>query len=101
MESNANKSKESDSRMCEDICAALDSGFIQLTSLKEGDEGEIAVIRAGRAATQRLNEMGLVPETRIKVLRKGALKGPIEIGVRNSRLIIGAGLASKIYIRII
>jgi ferrous iron transport protein A len=77
------------------------SDFIQLTSLKEGDEGEIAVIRAGRAATQRLNEMGLVPETRIKVLRKGALKGPIEIGVRNSRLVIGAGLASKIYVRII
>lgn len=76
------------------------SGFIRLTSLEEGDEAEIAVIKAGRAATQRLNEMGLVPETKIRVLRKGAMKGPMEIGVRNSHLVIGGGLASKIYVRI-
>jgi len=76
------------------------SGSIRLTSLKEGDEAEIAVIKAGGAATRRLNEMGLVPETRIKVLRKGAMKGPVEIGVRNSNLVIGGGLASKIYVRI-
>ncbi len=75
--------------------------FIQLTALKEGDEGKIAFIRAGRAATQRLNEMGLVPETKIKILRKGVLNGPIEVLVRNSRLAIGAGLAAKIYVRII
>lgn len=101
MDSDVKQKSENYSLMHKDINNVRNNGYVQLTSLKEGDEGEIAVIRAGRAATQRLNEMGLVPETRIKVLRKGALKGPIEIGVRNSRLIIGAGLASKIYIRII
>jgi ferrous iron transport protein A len=88
-----------------DISAAepafINPKFIQLISLKEGDEGEVVVIRAGRAATQRLNEMGLVPETKIKILRKGVLKGPVEILVRNSRLAIGAGLAAKIYVKII
>ena len=73
--------------------------LLQLTLLKEGNEGEIAYIKAGRMATLRLNEMGLVPKTRIKMLRKGILKGPVEILVRNSRLAIGAGLASKIYVK--
>lgn len=75
--------------------------LIKLTLLREGDEGEIAVIRAGRAAIQRLNEMGLVPDTRVKVLRKGALRGPVELEVRNSHLVIGEGLASKIYVKVV
>ena len=79
----------------------IKSDLTKLTFLNEGDEAEIAAIRAGRTATQRLNEIGLVPETKIKVLRKGALRGPIEILVRNSHLVIGAGLASKIYVRTI
>lgn len=74
-------------------------GFIQLTSLRIGDEGTIELIKAGRAATQRLNEMGLVPGTRVKLLRRGALRGPVEILARNSHLVIGGGLASKIYVK--
>jgi len=73
--------------------------LIQLTSLKQGDEGQIVLLRAGRAATQRLNEMGLVPETKIKVLRMGAFNGPVEILARDSHLVIGYGLASKIYVK--
>lgn len=74
-------------------------GIINLSALKESDECEITLIKAGRAALQRLNEMGLVPETKIKILRKGLMRGPIEIGVRNSHLVIGSGLASKIYVK--
>lgn len=78
-----------------------DDNIVQLTSLNEGDEGEILWIKAGRSATQRLNEMGLVPETRIKLIRRGILRGPVEIRVRNSNLVIGEGLASKIYVRLL
>lgn len=73
--------------------------LIQLTSLKAGDEGQIVLIKAGKAATQRLNEMGLVPETRIKILRIGAFNGPVELLARDSHLVIGQGLASKVYVR--
>jgi len=73
--------------------------LVKLTSLKEGDEGQIILLKAGRAATQRLSEMGLVPETRIKVLRMGAFKGPVEVLARDSHLVIGYELASKIYVK--
>ncbi|HHY78796.1 MAG TPA: ferrous iron transport protein A [Thermoanaerobacter sp.] len=75
--------------------------IINLTELKENHEGEIVLIKAGRAATQRLNEMGLVPGTKVKVVRKGPLKGPVELEVRNSHIVIGYGLASKIYVKIV
>lgn len=81
--------------------SSKNNDIIQLSYLNEGDEGEIVLINAGRSATQRLNEMGLVPGTKIKLLRKGILKGPIEISVRNSNLVIGGGLASKIYVRLL
>ncbi len=74
--------------------------IINLIELKENHEGEIVLIKAGRAATQRLNEMGLVPGTKVKVVRKGLLRGPVELEVRNSHLVIGYGLASKIYVKI-
>ncbi|AEM77741.1 FeoA family protein [Thermoanaerobacter wiegelii] len=78
-----------------------ENAITNLTELRENHEGEIALIKAGRAAMQRLNEMGLVPGTKVKVVRKGPLKGPVELEVRNSHIVIGYGLASKIYVKII
>lgn len=75
--------------------------IINLIELRENGEGEIALIKAGRAATQRLNEMGLVPGTKVKLVRKGPLRGPVELEVRNSHLVIGYGLASKIHVKVI
>jgi len=43
--------------------------------------------------------MGLVPGTKVKLVRKGPLRGPVELEVRNSHLVIGYGLASKIYVK--
>ncbi|WP_028992125.1 FeoA family protein [Thermoanaerobacter thermocopriae] len=73
--------------------------IINLIQLRENHEGEIILIKAGRTAMQRLNEMGLVPGTKVKVVRKGLLRGPVELEVRNSHLVIGYGLASKIYVK--
>ncbi|MGB9678868.1 MAG: FeoA family protein [Thermoanaerobacteraceae bacterium] len=73
--------------------------IINLADVMENNEVEIAVIKAGRNAAQRLNEMGLVPGTKVTVIRKGPMRGPVELIVRNSHLVIGHGLVSKIYVK--
>jgi len=74
---------------------------IYLTGLKKEQEAEIISIAAGWRATKRLADLGLVPETKIKILRNAPILGPIEIQVRGSRVVIGRGLASKILIKLI
>ncbi len=71
---------------------------IFLTEAEEGREVEIISIEAGLHATKRLSDLGLTPKTKIKVLRK-AISGPIEIELRGSKLVVGRGLASKIFIK--
>ncbi|ERM92592.1 MAG: Protein, probably involved in Fe2+ transport [Caldanaerobacter subterraneus] len=78
----------------------VENEVINLLELRENEEGEIVFIDAGRMAAQRLSDMGLVPGTRVKLVRRGPLRGPVELEVRNSHLVIGYGLASKIYVKI-
>lgn len=69
-----------------------------LVKLKPGQEGEIVSIAGGQMAAKRLADLGLTPGTKIKLLRKAPLWGPIEIEFRGSRLVLGRGLASKILV---
>jgi len=71
---------------------------ISLIQAKENEEVTIVSLEAGQMATKRLVDMGLVPETKIKILRKAPF-GPIEIGVRGSKLVLGRGLAAKIFVK--
>jgi len=69
-----------------------------LTQAEENEEVVIISLGAGRIATKRLVDMGLVPGTKIKILRKAPL-GPIEIEVKGSKLALGRGLATKIFVK--
>jgi len=44
--------------------------------------------------------LGLTKGTEIKLLRMAPLYGPIELYVRGTNLIIGRGMASKIYVEV-
>ncbi|MEM0467147.1 MAG: metal-dependent transcriptional regulator [Candidatus Thermoplasmatota archaeon] len=73
--------------------------IISLTSLKPGQQATIAFIRGGRGAVQRLCDLGLTHGTTVSLLRQAPLNGPIEICVRGCKLVIGRGIAQKIYVR--
>lgn len=73
---------------------------IFLTDLKEGQAAVIKSVTGGWGATKRLADLGLTPGTKIKVLRIAPARGPIEIEVRGSRLVLGRGLASKVLLKI-
>ncbi|MBU0722355.1 FeoA domain-containing protein [Patescibacteria group bacterium] len=71
---------------------------ISLIEVEKDKEIEIVSIEAGLQATKRLFDLGLTPRTKIKILRK-TISGPIEIELRGSKLVLGRGLASKIFIK--
>ncbi|MDI6860433.1 MAG: metal-dependent transcriptional regulator [Caldisericia bacterium] len=72
--------------------------LIPLSEVKEGEEVEVVLIRGGRGFVQRLCDLGLTPNTKIKILRKAPF-GPIEISVRGYNLALGRGVVSKIWVR--
>lgn len=58
----------------------------KLSELPEGASAIIDHIPAGIPSLTRLRELGLVPGTRIQLVRRAPLGEPIEIAVRGSLL---------------
>ncbi len=73
--------------------------LIPVSWLKEGEYGIIEFIRGDHKILRRLLDMGLTPGTRVYILRRAPLNGPIEIVVRGSRLAIGQDIASNVFIK--
>ena len=67
-----------------------------LGSLAVGEEATVRAFRLPRALTRRLLELGLLPGTRVRVVRRAPLGDPIELRLRNYALSIGCEEASRI-----
>ncbi|MBN2599395.1 MAG: metal-dependent transcriptional regulator [Candidatus Thermoplasmatota archaeon] len=76
-----------------------DKDIIAITSLRPGEKAKIAFIRGGGGVTQRLCDLGLTNGTIISLVREAPLHGPIQIYVRGCRLVIGRGIAEKIFVQ--
>lgn len=72
--------------------------LIALSELKVGQTGKINFIRGGHNVLQRLLDMGLTPNTKITLIKSAPFEGPIQISVRGSKLALGRGIASKVFI---
>ena len=72
----------------------LNSDFIPITDLKEGEEGLIHNITGGKGLAGRLAGMGLAIGSRIKVLRKSG--GLVLLLASDTRIALGWGEAVKI-----
>jgi len=72
--------------------------LISVSDLKQGQCGKISLIRGGHNVLQRLLDMGLTPGTNICVVRVAPLGGPVELSVRSSKLALGKGVASKVFV---
>jgi len=49
---------------------------------------------------KRLTDLGLTPGINVTVVKSAPFNGPLEICVRNSRLAIGRGMASRILVEV-
>ncbi len=73
--------------------------LVSITTLKPGQKGKVVFIRGGRNVVQRLCDLGLTNGTSVFLVREAPLKGPIEICVRGCKIVIGRGIAEKIFIQ--
>jgi Fe2+ transport system protein FeoA len=82
-----------------------------LTQLHDGESGVIISFThpdggapgSGRRRfgfQRRLEDMGITPGTKVRVVKSAPFRGPIELQVRGSRLAIGRGMARKILVRV-
>ena len=72
--------------------------LVSLSDLKEGQCGKVFFIRGGHNVLQRLLDMGLTPSTSVSIIKSAPFDGPVEILVRGSRLALGRGIASKVFV---
>lgn len=71
----------------------------RLSDLEQGTSAVIASIPAGDTSMTRLRELGLLPGTTIKIIRRAPLGDPIEISVRGSLISLRANEAKLIEMR--
>jgi len=100
--------KEDGKRDCRDHALAVgeaevaggggERGPRPLTELGSGGKAVIAFIRGGPGVMKRLSDMGLTPEATIHVEKVAPFKGPVQVRVRGSSLVIGRGIASRIFV---
>jgi len=69
-----------------------------LSECESGEEVIVLSVNAGYRAKTRLANLGVVPGVKITKTKNALFKGPIEIKVRGSSLVLGRGLASRIIV---
>ena len=74
----------------------LENSSFPLTMAVRGQLVRLTKIMAGRKLTHRLTELGLTPGVNLEVLHDHG--GPLLLAVRDSRLALGRGMASKILV---
>ncbi|MBI5000259.1 MAG: metal-dependent transcriptional regulator [Euryarchaeota archaeon] len=85
--------------LCQECGKSKTKEGLPLTDLHAGQSGKIKCVRGGRDVCQRLADMGLVPGTAVSVLRVAPMKGPIELCVRGCNLVLGRGIADKVFVQ--
>jgi DtxR family transcriptional regulator, Mn-dependent transcriptional regulator len=84
--------------MAPDTACTREAHLIPVTSLKPGQKGTIAFIRGDASVVQRLTDLGLTLRTEIQLVRMAPLSGPVEIGVRKTKLAIDHAIADHIFV---
>jgi Fe2+ transport system protein FeoA len=70
---------------------------LPLSALSFGTEAKITKIIGGCGLIKRLTELGLTYGTQIKIVSEPC-GGPVLIEVRDTRLALGRGVATKIFV---
>ena len=71
-----------------------------IADLSVGQVAEITGIGCDRGTSRRLMEMGLLPGTRIRVVRVAPLGDPLELKIRNYSLSVRRSEAARIGVRV-
>jgi len=69
-----------------------------LTECSTGDKVVVSSVNAGRGAKQRLANLGIVPGVEIRKSRAAPFRGPVEVIVKGTNIVLGRGLAAKVIV---
>ena len=72
--------------------------LMPLAMVRPGETVELVDVRGGLGLQRRLAEMGLGPGSRFTVETSGR-PGPFVIRVKGSRLILGHGMVTRVFVR--
>ncbi|TFG12612.1 MAG: ferrous iron transport protein A [Promethearchaeota archaeon] len=70
-----------------------------LTECGRGEDVEVVSVNAGFNARRRLYNLGIYPGSVIRKKKDAPFRGPLQIIVKGTNIVLGRGLASKIYVR--
>ena len=71
-----------------------------LADLEPGDSAVVEAVDAGDAVGRRLLDLGFVPETPVRALRRAPLGDPVEYELRGCRLCLRHSEAQRIRVRL-
>ncbi|MFW9936602.1 MAG: ferrous iron transport protein A [Candidatus Thorarchaeota archaeon] len=71
----------------------------RLSDCNIGREYIVLNVNAGFRAKSRLANLGIIPGEKIIKIRSAPFRGPIEVIIKGSKLVIGRGLATRIIVR--
>ena len=77
-----------------------DGSYVGLSELRPGQKARIIAVRGGRGFRERFSGMGLHIGSEIEVLQSTGSNGMILIKTGNTRLMMGHGMAHKIFLRL-
>ncbi len=77
-----------------------DGSIVPITDLEPCEKGFIKFLRGDKKIVQRLSDLGLTLNTKIELLRKAPMNGPIEICIRRTNLAIAREIADNIFVNV-
>jgi len=69
-----------------------------LARMQAGQSGKVISIDKGHGIVRRLEAMGIRPGQRITKISAMFMRGPVTVQVKNTRIALGHGMASKIIV---
>ncbi len=72
--------------------------MVSLNSLPSGTPGRLVRLEGDRAFRRRLMELGLLPGTDVRVVRRAEIGGVLELEVRRSRITVRTGEAAQVFV---
>lgn len=72
--------------------------MVRLSELPDGETGRLVRLEGDRGFRRRLMELGLLPGTPVRVVRRAEFGGVLELEVRRARLTVRASEASLLLV---
>lgn len=73
--------------------------MVRLIDLHDGQAGQLVSLDGERAFRRRLMELGLLPGTSVRVVRRAEIGGVLELEVRRARLTVRTSEACLVFVQ--